>query len=145
MEYQEGSLGRVFVARFDHGEDFLEGLTKFIKQKNILCGWFQIIGGLRQSSHVTGPVEPVMPPEPVWEEVEGARETLGSGSVYWSENEPVIHLHAALGEYGKTTTGCIRKNTRVYLILEVIIFVINDMVATRPFFKEGGFNKLTFS
>ncbi len=144
MEYKTGSMGRVFVARFDQGEDFLEGLKKLIKQERVICGWFQILGGLRQSSMVTGPVEPVMPPEPVWEEIDGARETLGSGSIFWNEEEPVIHLHAALGHHGKTTTGCLRKNTKVYLVLEVIIFEIEDVTATRPFYEAGGFNRLTF-
>jgi predicted DNA-binding protein with PD1-like motif len=41
-------------------------------------------------------------------------------------------------------TACIRRNTRVYLILEVMIFELQGLDATRPYFAEGGFNRLTF-
>ncbi len=145
MEYRVGSMGRVIVSRFDQGEDFLEGLKTLVKNETVKNGWFQILGGLRRSSLVTGPIEPVMPPEPVWEDVDGARETVGSGTIFWNEGEPVIHLHAGLGHHGKTTIGCIRKNTTVYLLLEVIIFEIEGFAATRPFYEAGGFNRLTFN
>jgi len=94
---------------------------------------------------VTGPKEPVMPPEPVWAQVTGARETLGSGSIYWDEAEPRIHLHAALGHHGETLTACVRKGTKVYLILEVLILELDGIDATRPWFAQGGFNRLTFA
>ena len=85
-----------------------------------------------------------MPPDPVWAEVDGAREVVGSGSVFWEGEEPRIHLHAAMGHHGETMTACVRRNTKVYLILEVILFELQGIGATRPFYPEGGFNRLTF-
>lgn len=144
MDYRQGTTGRVFSIRFDDGDDFLEELLAIIKKENIRQGWFQVIGGLRQAEFVTGPKEPTMPPEPVWDSVDGARETLGTGTVFWDGDEPKIHLHAALGHHGQTTTACVRKGTRVYLILEVMLIEIAGIAADRPWYEKGGFNRLTF-
>ncbi len=145
MEYRKGSVGRVFAVRFDEGDDFLQGMRELIKKEDIRFGWFHVIGGLRRAGVVTGPREPVMPPEPVWRQVDEARETLGAGSIAWDENdEPKIHLHAALGHHGDTLTACVRKDTRVYLILEVYIFELSGIAATRPWYEAGGFNRLKF-
>lgn len=144
MEYKTGNLGRVILARFDQGDDLLEGLKELVRKEDLRACWFQILGGLRQAGVVTGPKEPTMPPEPVWAEVDGAREVVGTGSVYWDGDVPRIHLHAAMGHHGETMTACIRRNTRVYLILEVILFELQGFEATRPYFVEGGFNRLTF-
>lgn len=144
MEYRTGTVGRVFVIRFDHGDNFLEGLLEVIKKETISSGWFQILGGIRQAGVVIGPAEPVVPPEPVWQEVDEARETIGIGSIFWDGEEPKIHLHAAMGHHGDTLTCCMRKGTKVYLILEVLLFEINGVKANRPWFEDGGFNRLSF-
>ena len=144
MKYRTGSIGRVIVARFDDDDDFLGELQKLTRQEQIMAGWFQVLGGLRRADAVSGPKEPVMPPEPVWQTVEGAREVLGIGSIFWDGDEPKFHLHSALGHHGDTLLGCVRKNTKVYLILEVLILEIKGINATRPFWDKGGFNRLTF-
>ncbi len=145
MEYQSGTQGRVFYARFDDGDGLLEGITGIVKKERIRCAWLQIIGGLRNAGVVTGPKEPVMPPEPIWQHVDNVREVIGVGSVFWSENEPFIHLHAALGHHGETLTGCVRKDTRVYLVIEVMIVELAGIDVTRPWFAKGGFNRPVFS
>lgn len=137
-------MGRVLTIRFDHGDDFLEGLKAIVRKENIECGWFQILGAVRHADVVIGPVEPVMPPTPIWTTVDEAREAIGTGSVYWDGDEPIIHLHAALGHHGETLTACVRENTKVYLILEVILFEILGIGASRPWWPEGGFNRLSF-
>jgi predicted DNA-binding protein with PD1-like motif len=144
MDYRQGTTGRVFSIRFDDGDDFLEELLGIIRKENIRQGWFQVIGGLRQAEFVTGPKEPTMPPDPVWDSVDGARETLGAGTIFWDGEEPKIHLHAALGHHGQTTTACVRKGTKVYLILEVMLIEIAGIDADRPWYDKGGFNRLTF-
>ncbi len=146
MDYRSGTIGRVLAIRFDDGDDLLAGLTDIVKKENIRNAWFQVIGGIREIDLVTGPRKPVMPPEPVWREVRDARETLGSGSIFRDEDdEPKIHLHAALGHHGDTVTGCLRKGSRTYLLLEVILFEISGFAATRPWSAAKGFNILTFS
>ncbi len=145
MEYRSGTIKRVFSVRFDEGDDFLAGMHELIRKEQIRCAWFHILGGLREADVVTGPREPVMPPDPVWAQINGAREALGTGSIYWDAEEPKIHLHAALGHHGETITACVRKGTKVYLILEVLILELAGIEAGRPWYPEGGFNRLTFS
>jgi predicted DNA-binding protein with PD1-like motif len=130
MEYRKGTIGRVFSVRFDEGDFFLEEFIQLIKKENI---------------RATGPKEPTMPPEPVWSEVRGAREVLGTGTVFWDVNEPKIHLHAAMGHHGDTLTACVRKGTKVYLVLEVMIIELEGIEATRPWYEIGGFNRLTYA
>ena len=145
MDYRTGTINRVVTIRFDEGDDFLGGLTEVVRRENIRCGWFFVLGGLRQAEVVTGPKAPVMPPDPVWQAISGARETLGAGSIYWEGDEPKIHLHAALGHHGETITACVRKGTKVYLVLEVCLMEIAGIDATRPWYPAGGFNRLTFA
>lgn len=144
MDYRSGKVGRVFAVRFDDGDDFLNELSALIRKEEIRNGWFHVIGGLREAGVVTGPQKPVMPPEPVWAELETVRETLGTGTIFWDGDEPKIHLHAALGHHGDTLTACVRKGTKVYLILEVFIVETEGINASRPWYEEGGFNRLTF-
>lgn len=144
MEYRGGRAGRAFTIRFDEGDDFLTGLQEVIVKENIRCGWFWVLGGLRAAEVVTGPKEAVMPPDPVWKSLDTVRETLGSGSIFWDQREPKIHLHAAMGHHGDTITACVRKGTTTYLVLEVCIMEIDGIEATRPWYPEGGFNRLTF-
>jgi predicted DNA-binding protein with PD1-like motif len=145
MDYRKGSIGRIFTIRFDEGDLFLEELLTIIAEEKIKSGWFHVLGGLREADVVTGPKKPVMPPEPVWSEVRGAREVMGTGSIFWDGDEPKIHLHAAMGHHGDTLTACVRKGTKVYLVLEVIVLEISGIDASRPWYDKGGFNRLTFS
>ncbi len=146
MDYRSGNAGRVFSLRFDDGDDFLAGLREVIIKEDIRCAWFWVIGGLRQAGVVTGPKEPVMPPDPVWRQVDTVRETLGNGSIFWDEHdEPKVHLHAALGHHGDTITACVRQGTLTYLVLEVCILEISGIEASRPWYPEGGFNRLTYA
>lgn len=58
------------------------------------------------------------------------------------EDKSRIHLHTASTE---TLTACIRKNTKLYLILEVILFELQGINAARPWYEKGGLNRLTFA
>ncbi|NOX24637.1 MAG: DUF296 domain-containing protein [Deltaproteobacteria bacterium] len=146
MDYACGSMGRIFTIRFDDGDDFLGGLADLAQKEDIRAGWFNIIGGLREAEVVTGPKEMTVPPEPVWQRLESAHEVIGVGSIFRDENDaPKIHLHTALGHLGDTMTVCVRKGTKTYLILEIYLIEITGINATRPWFDQGQFNRLTFA
>ncbi|MCW5212957.1 hypothetical protein VU04_08595 [Desulfobulbus sp. TB] len=66
MEYRTGTIGRVMTIRFDHREDFLQGLREIVLKEKIRNCWFQIIGAVDRAGVVIGPKEPVVPPEPLW-------------------------------------------------------------------------------
>lgn len=145
MEYRTGRVGRVIAARFDHGEDLLAGLRTLVLTEKVQSAWFHILGGLGRAGVVTGPREPTVPPDPVWRELDETREVVGSGSVHWDNGEPRIHLHAALGHHGDSLTACVRRNTKVYLTIEVILFEIEGLDASRPWDEQSGFYRLSFT
>ncbi len=148
MDYRTGRVGRVITIRFDHGEDFLEGLKEIVLKEKITNGWFQLIGALDRAGVVTGPKEPVVPPDAIWKNIDEVREIVGSGSVYMdgsADNTPKIHLHGAMGHDRETITACIRKNSRVYLLLEVILFELYGIEAVRSWDEVTGINKVVFS
>jgi len=145
MEYSIGSVGRIFTIRFDDGDDILQGIKELAGKEGIAAGWFNMIGGLQQAEVVTGPKKTVMPPEPVWAAVDGAREVVAVGSLFQDQDgEPRIHLHAALGHHGETMTACVRKGTKTYLILEVYLIEITGVEIRRPWYPPGGFFRLDF-
>jgi len=145
MKYAQGKIGRVFYVRFDHGDDILAGLRDLVEKEQLHCGWFQLFGGLAAAEVVIGPEQPVMPPTPVWQQVGDTREVLGVGSIFYEGKKPLIHLHAAMGHHGETLTGCVRKSTEVYLLIEAVIYELQGMDITRPWFEKGGFNRPEFT
>ena len=145
MEYRQGAVGRVFYARLDDGEDVHQCIRDIVRQEGVQCAWFQLFGGLKRAGVVIGPREPVMPPDPVWKEVGDTREVLGFGSVLPDGEIPLIHLHAALGHHGETLTGCVRKNTSVYLVIELMLVEVIGIEVFRPWSEQCGFNRPTFA
>lgn len=141
MEYQSGATGRVFYVRFDHGEELLAGLKTLAIREKVQCGWFQLFGGIRKADVVIGPQQPSVPPQPVWQEMDEVREVLATGSVFWDEQEPVLHMHAALGHHGDTVTGCVRKKAEVYLVIEAVLFELVGMDISRRWYQKGGFKR----
>ena len=108
MQYSEGSLGRVFVLRMDHGEDLIESLQKFLKEKRIESCAALFMGALCDGRAVTGPELPAVPPSPHYEAYESAWEVFGMATIYPSEEGPKLHIHSALGRGRESILGCIR-------------------------------------
>ena len=131
MQYSEGSLGRVFVLRMDHGEDLIESLQKFLKEKKIESCTALFLGALRDGRAVTGPKSPVVPPTPNFEAYESAWEVFGMATIYPSIEGPKLHIHCAMGRGRQSLLGCIRDKAEVYLIVEAVLFEICGLAAER--------------
>ncbi len=145
MEYDEGKIGRIFLLRFDDGEDFVDLIHSFVKEKEIRTGHIHILGAFLASEIVTGPRKPVLPPEPTWTSFSEAWEVLGFGTVLWENDQPKIHLHVALGKGEKTLLGCVRKRTEVFLTVEAVITEITDIKARKKFNEKLGLSLLDFN
>ena len=144
MQYQKGSIGRVIVAKIEHGDDLLVELRGLLQKEEIKAGIMFMIGALQAGSLVVGPETCSVPPNPVWKEFDDGREVLGIATVFSAEEEPVIHLHASLGRGEETWTGCIRKDAQVYLVVEVIILELIDSGAVRTLDDITGLSLLGF-
>lgn len=137
MQYSKGKVGRVFVLKFDDGDDLISGITGMLKEEGVKSGIVQIIGALRKAEYVTGPKEAVIPPVPVWSALDNnAHEVFAVGTIFPKEGEPSLHMHGSffLGETVKG--GCIRKGVQVFLIVEAVIIEFLGIGGERLFSEE---------
>lgn len=106
-----------------------------------MVGFVTIIGGIGEGKVVTGPWSTSeMPPVPILLPVDGAHEVIGTGVLAPDhDGKPVLHIHAALGRAGKTTTGCLRPGVKTWLVGEVIICEILDVTSKRVLDDKSGF------
>ena len=121
MKYKQGSFGRVFVLKFEDKDEILEEMKKVATKERIMVGTIMLLGGMRSAGIVSGPKEAVIPPDPLWVSFSDGREVLGIGTLFWKGDDPVIHLHGAIGREKETFTGCIRKDSTVFLVIEAVI------------------------
>ena len=131
MKYQSGKTGRVFVVKFEEGENPLEELKKLTIKENLKASVFWLIGGIKEGRIVAGPVDNQLPPKPIWKEISENNEMLGIGTIFLYENEPRIHLHGVFGRENSVKMGCLREGSKVFLILEAIVMEILDTTAKR--------------
>lgn len=132
MQYTEGTIGRVFQVRVDHGEDLLVVLERFVREKGVRWGYIHFIGALQEGRVVTGPREMVLPPDPAFESYRGGWEVLGFGSITPGEGGPRIHYHAALGRGREALAGCLREAALTYIIVEaVVVELVGGTVSRR--------------
>lgn len=145
MKYAQGKTGRVFVARVEHGDDLLAELNQLAKKEQITAGVFFVIGALKEAALVAGPEECTRPPVPVWREFSDCRELIGTGTLFPGDGgEPVFHLHGVTGKGDLTLMGCLRGESEVYLVAEVIILEITGSGAVKEFDPASGLKMLNF-
>jgi len=144
MQYRTGRIGRVFVARFNHGEDFLEGLKEIAKKENLRSGVCLLLGGLKKGEFVVGPEDESLPPKPMWLSIDTAHEVIAVGTIFWDEEGPKLHLHGAYARGKDVKLGCLRKSSEVFLVIEAILFEIEGINARRIYEPEAALKLLNF-
>ncbi|KJS13916.1 MAG: DNA-binding protein with PD1-like DNA-binding motif [Peptococcaceae bacterium BRH_c8a] len=144
MKYSQGELGRVFVARVEHGDDLLGELKQLVQVENVEAGVFYVIGALKEATVVTGPEKCVLPPVPMFRNFNDGREIIGLGTMFRDGEEPLFHLHGALGRGDTALMGCIRGTSEVYLVAEVILLEIKGAGAGKELDPTSGLKMLKF-
>lgn len=142
MQYTKGSVGRIFVVKFEDGDVLLEELSALVKKEKIKSAAMIFIGALKKGDLVTGPKKPVIPPEPNKVNFEKAWEALGVGTIFTNKSGPQIHIHSAMGKKLRTLTGCVRGKSEVFLVIEAIIFELKGVNATKTIDAKTGLNLL---
>jgi predicted DNA-binding protein with PD1-like motif len=147
MKACEGQHGRVFIIRLEDHDVIPTCIESFAEEKKISVGQVLMIGGIGKGQVVVGPrYSNEMPPEPMLVPLDGAHEVVGVGIIAPDEKgKPVLHIHAALGRSGKTTTGCLRPGVNTWIVGEVVISEIVGTSAARVFDKDTGFELLQTS
>lgn len=72
------------------------------------------------------------------------RELIGIGSIFLENKKPKIHLHSSIGRENKINLGCIRKNTKVYIIIEILLLELRGIQASRKLDPKTQLNILNF-
>ena len=142
MKYTQGEVGRVFVARVEHGDDLLGELKQLVQKEQVEAGVFYVIGALKEAALVTGPEKCVLPPTPMWRKFDDCREIIGIGTMFMDEEEPVFHLHGTLGRGDTTLMGCIRGESEVYLVAEVVLLEMTGTCAVKELDPASGLKML---
>ncbi len=143
MQYKAGAIGRVLMARFDHGEPIMPSLLDLLRRENVAAGWLFLFGAVTEGTLVAGPKESSLPPEPMWREFPRPFEIVGAGSVAMQDGAPSVHLHASLGRGDDVLTGCIRREGKVFIVLEALILEILGIAASRRPDERTGMELLT--
>jgi len=144
MQYAEGSMGRVFAARLEDGEPVYDAIEALARQEGVESGLVVLVGGARSATLVCGPKAPTGPLEPILRRFDDARELLGVGTIYPSEQGPKLHLHAGFGRKDSALVGCPRYGLNTYLILEAFIVEVKGLNAARMPDPESGLELLRF-
>lgn len=142
MDYTEGRLGRVFVARLEDGESVYEVVEEIARREKISSAAVLAVGGMRKGKVVTGPQSPTGKVVPHYEEFDDARELVGVGTVFPSDGKPTLHFHAGIGREDTALVGCPRAGMSVYLVLEVVIIEMVGLNAERALDEASGLNLL---
>ena len=121
MKAVSGSLKAVHYLRIDHGEDLVGVLTGFLKERSIMAGSVSLTGAVSRLSLVCGPEQLTLPPVPHREVRDGGYELTGHGVIHTGADELHLHLHVTAGRGTEVLCGCLRGDTRVYLIVEAVI------------------------
>jgi predicted DNA-binding protein with PD1-like motif len=144
MEYACGTVGRVFLARVDHGEDLVQAITALVEREKVETGFFVLLGALESGRMTQGPASLALPPVPLSIAFADGREVLGAGDVLRTDGVPSIHLHIATGRDGAAATGCLRDDARVYAVVEVVLFELG-LGARRYLDPSTGLSRISFS
>lgn len=144
MQYTKGQIKQVILARFDDEDVLLDEIKKLVKKERISAGVLVLIGALRKGHVVTGPKQPKIPPRPHWEQFKDAWEIVGLGTIFKGQKGPEVHIHGALGKGRKSLVGCIRKGSKVFLLVEAVIFELKGIKAKKELDPETGLKLLRF-
>lgn len=142
MEYSKGNIGRIFLLKFEDDDIVLKELDKFARHEHLKAATFIFLGALKKGDIVTGPKKPVIPPEPNWKKFKDGWEVMGIGTIFTNKIGPQIHIHTSMGKKEKVLTGCVRKDSKVFLVIEAIVFELKGIKATKDLDPQTGLNLL---
>ena len=143
MKYTKGTIGRVFLVKFEDDDILIDNLSGLAKQEQIKAATVIFIGALKKGDLVTGPKKPVIPPEPNKVVFKDGWEVMGIGTIFTNSKGPQIHLHTSMGKKKKVLTGCLRGKSKVFLVIEAVVLELKGVKASKEIDPKTGLNLLT--
>ena len=130
------------MLKFKDDDIFLDELSLLAKKERIKAAAIVFIGALKKGDLVTGPKKPVIPPEPNKACFKDGWEVMGIGTIFTNKTGPQIHVHASMGKKQKVLTGCVRGKSKVFLVIEAVVFELKGVKASKSIDPETGLNLL---
>ena len=142
MQYSKGSIGRVFHIKFENNDIVIDKLSLLVTKERVKAATMIFIGALRKGDLVTGPKNPVIPPQPNKVTFKDGWEVMGIGTVFVNSKGPQIHIHGSMGKKNKVLTGCVRGKSKVFLVIEAVLFELKGVKASKDIDPQTGLNLL---
>ena len=142
MKYTQGTLGRVFLLKFEDEDILIDKLSLFVTKERIKAATMIFIGALKKGDLVTGPKKPVIPPQPNKVSFKDGWEVMGIGTVFVNSKGPQIHIHSSMGKKNKVLTGCLRGKSKVFLVIEAVVLELKGIKASKDIDPKTGLNLL---
>lgn len=142
MQYTKGSIGRIFLVKFENNDVLIDKIVELSKKEKIKVGSMILIGALRKGNLATGPKKPVIPPQPNRVSFKDGWEMMGIGTIYTNKKGPQVHIHGSMGKKNKVLTGCVRDKSSVFLVIEAVIWELKGVKATKEADPATGLNLL---
>lgn len=142
MKYTQGTVGRIFLLKFDNNDILIDSLSSFVRKEKIKAATMIFIGALRKGDLVTGPKQPVIPPQPNKIVFKDGWEVMGIGTIFTNSRGPQIHIHSSMGKKNKVLTGCVRGKSKVFLVIEAVVFELKGIKAGKDIDPKTGLNLL---
>ncbi len=146
MKVAEGTMGRVFVLRLEHGERLPDCVEQFARERGVSRAFCALVGGVDSGGQiVTGPIDgKAMPPVPVLTALAGVQEVAAVGTLFPDEaGQPKLHMHGAFGHGGQALVGCIRPGMDVWTIGEFVLIELLGLDLARKRDPATGFELLS--
>jgi len=144
MEYRSARTGRVFVLSLRDNDDVYACVHDVARKENIRAALVTAVGGIRRAKVVVGPKSPTGPIEPEFRQFNDAREIVATGTLFWDEDNPHLHIHMAFGRGDTVLVGCPRGGADAFCVLEIILLEILDLDAQRLPDPQTGLKLLSF-
>ena len=128
--------------KFDNNDILIDSISGFVKKEKVNAATMIFIGALKQGDLVTGPKQAVIPPEPNKVVFKDGWEVMGIGTIFTNSHGPQIHIHSSLGKKNKVLTGCVRGKSKVFLVIEAVIFELKGIKAGKDIDAKTGLNLL---
>ncbi len=145
MQYTTATTGRIFIVKFEHGDDLHKGLEELAVKEDISFATITFLGALTSADIVAGPEKPELPAVPTWLSFADGREVVGFGTIARKNGEVSLHIHATLGKGEKALAGCLRKNCEIFITVEAIITELKGARIAKKKDDRTGYDLMAFN
>lgn len=130
------------MVKFEDDDILLDEIKDLAKREKVKAATLIFLGALKKGTLVTGPKNPVIPPQPNKVNFKDGWEVMGIGTIFSNKSGPQVHIHSSMGRKNKVLIGCVRGESRVFLVVEAIIFELKGVKTAKSPDPVTGLNLL---